>query len=282
MKLLGAGDLHLGAGHLTTLDDQRRALEHVCEVVEERRIQVVCLAGDTTHHGRPTPEVLELIGLFFGRLDRAGAEVVIVSGNHDPQVPAVAQHFRGRIHAVYAPEPGGTLPVIHLDGLDIACLPYLPDRYVRAAEAGTLPKEEVAARLSFAARSIIAGFRAQRRPGVPMVLVGHFTVAGSETPTGFSMGWVPGTTWVVPEEDLADFDLVLAGHIHKRQAPAPRISVPGSLLPLDFSETEERGVVVADLLPAVVPEWEFVRIPTPSVMTIDVTGIEQLRELIEA
>jgi len=29
MKLLGAGDLHVGATHMTSLDDQRRALEHV-------------------------------------------------------------------------------------------------------------------------------------------------------------------------------------------------------------------------------------------------------------
>src|SRR3990167_4152499 len=207
MKLLGAGDLHVGATHMTSLDDQRRALEHVCGVVEDRGIEVVLLAGDTTHHARPTPEVLDVLGSFFTRLDALGAEVVCIAGNHDPLLPAVAQHFRGRIHVALEPK------TFRLEGVDIAALPYLPDRYVRAGEAGSLSKEEVASRLSFAARSIIAGFRAQRRPGVPMVFAAHATLAGSVTSADWSMGFIPGTQWLIPVEGLAEFDLALVGHI---------------------------------------------------------------------
>ena len=245
---------------MTSLDDQRRALEHVCGVVEDRGIEVVLLAGDTTHHARPTPEVLDVLGSFFTRLDALGAQVVCVAGNHDPLLPAVAQHFRGRVHVALEPR------TFRLDGIDVCALPWLPDSFVRAEAGGGLSKEEVAARLTFAARSIIAGFRAQRRPGVPLVLVTHATVAGSVTPTGFSMGWVPGTRWVIPLEDIAEFELVIAGHVHKRQTFPPNVIVPGSLLPLDFSETEERGIVIAE--PGALTE--FVRIPTPVIVTADI------------
>src|SRR3990167_334338 len=136
MRILGTGDLHIGAGHLTTIDDQRRALGRICDVVEERKIDVVIVAGDATHHARPTPEVLDVLGAFFGRLHDLGTEVVCIAGNHDPLLPAIAQHFRGRVQVALEPK------TFRLDGVDIAALPYLPDRYVRAGEAGSLSKEE--------------------------------------------------------------------------------------------------------------------------------------------
>lgn len=285
-RIAGIADLHIGARHLCTLDDERRAIAHVIEIVEERHVDVVIVAGDSTHYARPTPEVLALLGSFVRELERLDVDIVVVAGNHDEQVPTVAEHFRGRIHVAYAPEPGAGLPVFRLDGIDVACLPYLPDRYVRAAAAGTLSKEEVAARLSFAARSIISGFRLQRRPGVPMVLAGHFTVAGSTTPTGFNLGWMPGTTWVVPVEDIADFDLVVAGHVHRHQAWGD-VVVPGSLMPLDFSETEPKGVVIADITDHS-RSWEFVPVTTPKVGTwhvgweerSDVSAREELQQLV--
>jgi exonuclease SbcD len=270
-RILGVADLHIGATHLTTLDEQRAALEAVVRIAREERVDVVCIAGDGTHHARPTPETLDLLGDFYGALADLNVDVVEIAGNHNPQVPAVTQHFRGHIHVAIQPR---IVSLEHLP-LDIACLPWLPDAYVRATGAGQLTREQTAHRLTNAAREILAGFRAARRRGVPMVLVAHGTVAGTTTSTGWSMGFMPGTAWVIPTDELMAFEFVIAGHIHRHQEPETNIVVPGSLLPLDFSEEIPTVVVIADVEQGRA-SWESRLVGGPRVGTVTVAVDDEI------
>jgi exonuclease SbcD len=268
VRILGLADLHIGATHLTSLEEQEAALREVVAIAKREQVHMVTIAGDATHHAHANPRALALLGNFFTELDQSAISVVITAGNHDPQIPAIAQHFRGRVHVALEPR------LITTPYLDIACLPYLPDAYVRAQAGGGATKEEVARLLTLAAEDILRGFLAQRRPEVSMVLVAHGTIAGTSTATGFSMGWLPGTEWKISPETAAEFDVAFIGHIHLGQEPAPNVIVPGSMLPLDFAETERKRVVVAEVpdanqSPRRPMTWKSIPLETaPTVATI--------------
>lgn len=257
--IVASGDQHVGAKHLTTLADQDRALRELVAAAAEAN--VLLLAGDATHTARPEPQVLALWGEALRALEESDVDVVAIAGNHDgPAVTNVFEQFRGRIHIATTPR------VVPLRELDVACLPWLPDAYARAAEAGARSREEIAAFLTRAARDILRGLAAQRHAGVPLVLLTHATIAGAETSGGFDMGSIPSSGYILPLEELADFDFVFAGHIHRHQQLQPGVVYTGSLLPLDFSETEPKGFVRAELTP-VFNKWQHVPVTSPRVAT---------------
>ena len=288
-RIVGAADLHIGATHMTDEADQERALDALYDVVKDEKADALLLGGDLTHHARPTPATLRMLGRFFEKVTALGVDVVVVAGNHDPEVPGVVRFFRGgagsgRVHVVDL-SPG----IAHLgvpgyeEVLDVAALPYLPDRVVRAQLRGEASRDEVASALTRAAHDMVRGLLAQRHPDVPMVFLGHGTVAGTETASGYSMGFIGGTEWRFAVEDLVEFDLAVVGHIHAHQAAAWNVVVPGSLLPLDFSEDGRHGVIVADVAREK-STWRFVEIPTPRVQTIDVPsedGCDTVAELLD-
>ena len=286
IRILAAADLHIGASHLCTLEEQERSLDAVQDLCVTEKADLLLIAGDLFHHNRPSPEALKIAGHFFERLR---VPVLMAKGNHDPDASEIVRYFRGQV--IVPSEPG----VMQRDGVDIAVMPYLVDRFVRARLSGNASKETTARELTSAASDILSGFLAQRRPGVPLVLVAHGTVAGTETSSGWSMGFIGGTEWRISVEDAAQFDLAVVGHIHRHQSPAPNVVVPGSLLPLDFSETDPHGVIVADVGPSAeygrglstiyvttAPTWRFVEIPGPRVATWDIQPAAAVRELVQS
>jgi exonuclease SbcD len=264
-RILGLADLHIGASHLTTLDEQEAALQEVVRIAERERVELVLIGGDATHHAQPSTRALDVIGRFFDALASRKIVVVMAAGNHDPNVPAVARHFRGNIHIALTPPDAP----IRLAGVDVAVLPYLPDASVRATLGGNATKEEIANALTGIASEYLRGYLAQRRAGVPLVLVAHGTLRGSVTSSDWSMGFIPGTEWQISVQDAAEFDFADVGHLHRHQSLATNVVVPGSLLPLDFAETDPHGVVVADV-EAGHTTWRFVPLEsTPTVATLD-------------
>jgi exonuclease SbcD len=274
-RIVAVADLHIGATHLTTLDEQQEALEQLHNLVIAEKPDVLLIAGDLFHYNRPSPDALKVAGRFFARLTQV--PIVMAKGNHDPDASEVALYFRGKIDVPSEPS------LITHAGIHIGVLPYLPDRFVRASVSGNATKEDIARELTLAVRTILQGFLARRRPGIPMVLVAHGTVAGTETSSGWSMGWVGGTDWRILVEEAAQFDLAIVGHIHRHQAPAPNVVVPGSLLPLDFSETDPHGIIVADVEGSVAtvtcapPSWRFAEIAGPMVATLEWDDRELVR-----
>jgi exonuclease SbcD len=281
-----SGDQHIGAGHITTLAEQEAALMALVKETVASGCRTVVLLGDATHNLRPSPEVLNIWGRALSLWQKASVRVIAIAGNHEgASVTNLLSYFRGSITAITEPTAA---PIQLPEGIDLVALPWLPDSFVRAKAQGALTREEVAFRLTQAVRDILAGFRAQRRPGVPLVLATHATIGGAETSSGFSMGYRAGDHYLVPLEELEGFDFVAAGHIHRHQAIGQNGVYTGSLLPLDFSETEPKGVIVADIAlqsrgmsaPVLGLTWRFIEIPGPAVRTFDVpdetTSIAQL------
>src|SRR6476469_5960959 len=85
MRLLHTSDWHLGRsfhreGMLTHQGD---FVDHLLEVVERERVDVVLVAGDVYDRALPHVDAVLLADETLARLAASRAQVVITSGNHD-------------------------------------------------------------------------------------------------------------------------------------------------------------------------------------------------------
>ncbi|MGZ6825767.1 MAG: metallophosphoesterase family protein, partial [Mycobacteriales bacterium] len=85
MLLLHTSDWHLGRSlHRADLRAAQEAfVDHLVEVVRAERVDVVLVSGDVYDRAVPPLDAIALCESAFVRLRDAGAQVVVISGNHD-------------------------------------------------------------------------------------------------------------------------------------------------------------------------------------------------------
>jgi DNA repair exonuclease SbcCD nuclease subunit len=93
----------------------------------------------------------------------------------------------------------------------------------------------------------VVGSLAGRKPGSKYAVAGHLSVPGvvpgeevTEMPRGRDIRF--------PIEACAGVDLLMNGHIHRRQVSPDGVVIPGSLAKLTFSEEENTpGFLIIDV-----------------------------------
>jgi exonuclease SbcD len=85
MRLLHTSDWHLGRSlHRADLRDAQAAfVDHLVETVRAERVDAVLVAGDVYDRAVPSLDAVQLCEEALTRVREAGAEVVVISGNHD-------------------------------------------------------------------------------------------------------------------------------------------------------------------------------------------------------
>jgi exonuclease SbcD len=277
MRIIHTADWHLGArlGRIDRTDDLRAAVRRVAAHCEERRADVLIVAGDV-FETYCTPETIRdwlafLDDVFAGFLGRGGT-VLGLTGNHDnPHLAGLVQQSMrlaspgtrmlggrvasGRFHLATGPT------LLRLadpsDGFDVqfVLLPFpRPDRYLAQEEQQRYGSvEERHTHMAAALRSRIE--RLQARPEfdrrLRTVLAAHVTVTGAQ----FRAGFVPTAAEAVLLSAVAvptHFDYVALGDIHRPQAllGLAHIRYSGSLERSDASEAgEDKSVVLVDIGP---------------------------------
>lgn len=250
MKFLHTSDWHLGA----TLREHPRDYEHdqflrwLTDVVVEREIDAVLLAGDLFDVANPSHRAL---ALWYGWLEAMNSRapetrIVVIGGNHDSaaRLDGPAGLLRAlRIHVV-----GG---MTEETGTDPLLIP-LPDRSgsVRAWVGavpflGAVSSERVTA----VYHQVSAQLRERAAPDHALLLMGHLAVAGERGERVESEREIFGGLENVAVGTFpADIAYVALGHLHRAQAPRANVVYSGSPLPFSFAEQGyEHRVVVVDL-----------------------------------
>jgi exonuclease SbcD len=280
MRLLHTSDWHLGRRlHGADLTDAHQAwVDHVVEVVRTEAVDVLLVAGDVFDRAIPPVEALAIWERALLEVTRAGARVVVSSGNHDS--PArLGAHSRLLSHAgVHVRcDPARVAEPVVLDDehgpVAFYPLPYLEptttaDRLARLAVADE-PAVDAVARsqegvVSRAAALAAAEARAAGR--LRTVALAHTWVAGvraedrsdSEreigccpTPTGrdteVTVARV-GTLDRVATDAFAPFGYTALGHLHGPHVLADTLRYSGSPVAFSFSERAHRkGSWLVDL-----------------------------------
>ena len=266
MRLLHTSDWHLGRSFHREgmLTHQAAYVDHLLEVVERERVDLVVVSGDIYDRALPPIDAVRLADETLVRLAASRASVVLTSGNHDSAqrlgfssrlIDAAGVHLRTDIGAV------GT-PVLLDDehgAVAVHGLPYLDPHAVSAPWALSERSHEAA--LTEAMRRVRRDLAA--RPGTRSVVMAHAFVAGaapSDSERDISVGGVAR----VPTSVFDGADYVALGHLHGRQVLADHVRYSGSPLAYSFSEAGHvKGSWLVDLDAHGFAAAEFVEAPVP-------------------
>jgi DNA repair protein SbcD/Mre11 len=257
VKFLHTADWHVGKTlkGRDRLEEQKAVLAEIASIAESHAVDAVLVAGDVYESSAPSAPAQQAVVSALLRMRRAGAEVIVIAGNHDhgptfeayrPLMGVAGITVAG---TVKPPERGGVVRfAARSDGAEVqvAILPFLSQRWaVRAAEiVANTPAENVRA-YDEQIRQVIGSLTGGFGDGTVNLVMSHITCVGGvfgggERPAQSIFEYsVPATIFPVASHYVA------LGHLHRRQtlpAHAP-VHYSGSHLAVDFGEQENKNVV---------------------------------------
>lgn len=277
MRFLHTSDWHLGRTFhgVDVLDVQQRAMDEIVEWVGEHRVDAVLVSGDVYDRAQPRTEVVEVLNSTLARIRRAGAYVVMTSGNHDsaarlgfgadimahggvflrtrPDQAAQPILFTARESEVVvrdtalqdsgsAVEAGG--PTVAVYGI-----PYLEPRSLAPRLECSATHHAV---LSTVARSTETDLA--MRANTRGVVMAHAFVTGAAA-TDSERVIDSGGLGTVSADVFDRHHYAALGHIHRRQVIRDAVRYSGSPVAYSFSETgQTKGAWLVDFTDRDAPE----------------------------
>lgn len=222
MKFLHLGDLHLGKflGDFDLKEDQKYILEQILDIIKNRSVDAVLIAGDVYDKSIPSEAATRLLDSFLKSLSQMGVSVYMISGNHDSDERLnfgsslfeknqiyISSVYRGSLYKRNVTDEYGEL--------NIYLLPFVKASRVRHF----LPEEKIES-YEDAVRAIIqkAEIDSSKRN---LILAHQFVTGKSEDPKMAGSESAAVKTVGMVEKigcDVFDaFDYAALGHIHSPQ-----------------------------------------------------------------
>ncbi len=257
LRILHTADWHLGQtirGYSRAYE-QQCALDSLLQVVIERDIDTLIIAGDVFDSQHPSGEAQHMFYRMLASLhaEKPGLNTVVVAGNHDaagrleaphPLLAAFKVHVVGNVRrtldrldcdrhliTLYDTRREAYLHVIAVSYPTAACLPALSRLELE-------PDETNVVRAVRELYQELAETLAPRLAGLPFLTTGHLHVRGGAESEGAERRILVGGQHAVPHDVFpADSAYVALGHLHKEQpVGAKTIRYSGSLIPLSATE----------------------------------------------
>ncbi len=273
MRILHTSDWHLGRSfhREDLLGHQAAYADHLLEVVERERVDLVVVSGDVYDRALPPVDAVRLANETFTRLARSRARVVVTGGNHDSAqrlgfgsdlIDAAGVFIRTRADQVGSPVLRGD----EHGAVAVHGLPYLDPDHLRepwglAARSHEAVLGEAMARV----RADLAG----RPRSTRSVVMAHAFVAGPATsdqvrPSDSERDISVGGISIVPTSVFDGVDYAALGHLHGRHTLTDSVRYSGSPLAYSFSEEHHRkGSWLVELDADGLSAAEFVDAPVP-------------------
>ncbi|MCY3851752.1 MAG: exonuclease SbcCD subunit D [Acidimicrobiaceae bacterium] len=268
MKLLHTSDWHVGKtirGH-SRAPEHSAVLDEIGSLVGEHSVDLVIVAGDLFETASPSAEAESLVYRTLLRLLDTGAQVAVISGNHDNarRLRAVAPVFEalGRIHLVTEPtrlEDGGLISLSIPGGEEVrlAMLPFVSQRGVVRAkdlmEAAAYENTQAyAERMRLLIEALTAGFGTD----TVNILAAHAFVYGGRLGGGERDAHFIDDYAISAQSFPVEAGYVALGHVHRAQKipGAAPIHYCGSPLQLDFGEEDQvKQVNLVEIEPGIPP-----------------------------
>lgn len=248
MKIMHLGDLHIGKslGDFDLYEDQKYILEQILNLIKEKSVDVLLIAGDVYDKAIPGEKSVQLLDYFLKRLVETGIKTYMISGNHDSDERLNFGSSLFESNNIYINSKFNKILKkysLHdeFGELNIYLLPF-----VKASQVQHFFPEEKIDSYDMAVRTIIkhSDFDVRKRN----ILVAHQFVAGKDDPEiagseGLSVHNV-GMVEKIGYGSLAEFDYVALGHIHSPQSVGLKhIRYSGSPLKYSLSEVNNNKSV---------------------------------------
>ncbi|MDD5604891.1 MAG: exonuclease SbcCD subunit D [Dehalococcoidales bacterium] len=267
LKLIHFADLHLGVetygrvdpetGFSSRMMDVLSALDSLVDFAIENGVDLVLFCGDAYKDRSPNPTQQREFAKRIKRLSEAKITTFILTGNHD--LPNALN--RATATEIFDTLEVDNVHVVSKPGLDriettggpvqILSLPWLRrSNLMKMEKVKNLDMASLFQKMELLLTHAILENHAKLDLNLPAVLASHVWVEGARTGSekGSTIGREPHL--LLSNLILPGIDYVALGHIHRRQIlnEKPPIVYPGSLVKLDFSDTDdEKGFFVVDI-----------------------------------
>ncbi|MBE5923634.1 MAG: exonuclease SbcCD subunit D [Lachnospiraceae bacterium] len=249
MRLLHLGDLHLGKtlGDFDLNKDQEFILNQILEIIDEKSVDAVLIAGDVYDKSIPSEAATRLLDNFLSKLASKQVKTFIISGNHDSddRLNFGRTLFASNNIFISAIYNGCLDKRIISDGnteVNIYLLPFVKASVVKHH----FPNEDIVtyedairvildnANIDYSKCNILVAHQFVAGKGEDPVL------GGSESAGTLSVGMIEKIGYSVFEQ----FDYVALGHIHSpQQVGKETIRYSGSPLKYSLSEVNNEKSV---------------------------------------
>ncbi len=248
MKFLHTSDWHFGAteNEHSLLSDQRYFVDRICEIITERKIDAVLLAGDVYDRSVAAADAVRLYDYAMTRICRdLGVQVISVAGNHDSaeRLASCSELLKEAglsVSGALTREPRK----VEFEDTDIYLLPWFTEEKVR----GLFPEKAADIRsMDDAYRVVTESLRADFVPGKKHFAVAHAFISGVEL-GGSDRAAEIGFATQVSASVFDGFDYVALGHIHRPYNVNEHIRYSGTPMPYSFGkeEAQEKSVTIID------------------------------------
>ena len=253
MRFLHISDLHIGkrVNGISLVEDQEHILAQIAEIVRDRSVDVLVMAGDIYDKASPSAEAVTVFDGFLTKLASLGVRVLAIPGNHDSaERIAYAQGLLSAQGVCFPPVFAGKVSCVRMADAhgDVLfwLLPFLRPGDVRRF----FPDVEIGDDYAAALRTVLetCGIdRSQRN----VVLTHQLVTAGSWAPERADDEIKLGGIDAVDVSVYDDFDYVALGHVHRSQRVGrDTVRYSGSVLKYSFSEARyPKSAVLVELGP---------------------------------
>lgn len=278
MRIASSGDWHVDEHN--RFAETLEILNWFVQDITLQRPDLICIGGDSAPVSvRPmTPVERNALASVYQRLATV-APVFIVKGNHDcadADIDIFSRLQSDRLIRAFSTPAVVRGFTESKQPFVFGALPWPSKGFLMArARQDGIKLDDVNAACREAMRALLMRMRLEfdeevgTTPHVVRILSGHLNVTGSDV-GGFAL---VGQDVEVGSADLeaTGADVVLLGHIHKRQSFGSRVHYPGSIRRVDFGEEgEEKGYLLIDVEPGLDPKVEFRQAPGRVMQTIHV------------
>ncbi len=261
MKFLHTSDWHLGMtfrGGISYRDDQKYAINKICQIAVDEKVDGILLAGDVFDKSIASQEALQLYDEVMTYIcSTLNIPVYLIAGNHDGAERISQCNELLKKSGLYIAGALEEKPyVVNAGDVDIYLLPWISTDKVRT----TYPEEcESISSMEEAYKLVLDKYRTGFVPGHKNILVSHAFIINAETSTSDRAAEV-GHATMVGSYVFDGFDYVALGHLHGPQKINEHIRYSGTPMAYSFGkeENQEKSVTVIDT-----DTWEQKVIPLP-------------------
>jgi len=257
MKILHTSDWHVGKTirGRSRADEHRAVLAEIAALAEEHAVDLVLVAGDLFETAAPTPEAEAIVYRALLDLTRTGAQVAVISGNHDNarRLEAVTPILEaaGRINVatrVRRPDEGGVLRLTTDAGepVVLALLPFVSKRgIIRAEQLWDNEAFESSQQYTDRITRLIEALAGEFDGNSVNLLMAHTFIHQSALGGGERAAHFVEEYAITAQALPITANYIALGHVHRPQrvsagSPAHYCGAP---LQLDFGETGQRKQV---------------------------------------
>jgi exonuclease SbcD len=260
VRVLHTSDWHVGrtVRGRSREDEHRAVFAEMAALARDEGVDLVLVAGDVFDHQSPSASAEDVVYEALLRFAEAGAQVVMIAGNHDhpDRLEAVRPLLKlANIHAgarLRRPEDGGCVDVAvrSSETARVALLPW-PSKSRIVTAADLMLKDQGQQQGQYADRcgEILQVLSSSFARDTVNLVVAHLAMTGSQAGGGERPSEVIEDYWVPRDKLNVNAQYVALGHYHRAQDLGTLYPAwyCGSPLQLDFGEEDDtKGVLVLE------------------------------------